>query len=74
MFQKNCPGNYGSPTRLTTLPQAFDFQTNGPHMFGSPTHLTYVTLPQAHFFPPEKGPLEFWRESQMDLDLDLSSL
>ena len=49
-------GFFGSPTRLTTLPQALFFflQKNGHHIFESPTRLT--TLPQALFFPRKMAP------------------
>merc|ERR1712185_293254 len=56
------PGIFGSPERLTTLPQAlFFFQKNGPpyfwkphNIFGSPERLT--TLPQALFFFRKMAP------------------
>ena len=48
-------GFFGSPERLTTLPQApVFFQKNDPHIYGSPELVG--TLPQAPFFFQKDGP------------------
>ena len=70
IFDKDGPGIYGT-TRLATLPRALFFFRQMPNMFGSPTRLT--TLPQALCFSRKMAPW-IWRDSQMDLDLDISSL
>ena len=62
---------FGNPTLMTTLLQFFCSKKNGPTFLEAP----HVWLRCAGAFcPTEKWPLESWCESQMDLDLDISSL
>ena len=46
---------------------------NWPPYFGKPHTADYVAV-SVFVFSPEKMPVECWRDSQVDLDLDVSSL
>ena len=55
---ENGPHISGSPTRLTTLPQALFFPRKWPPYFWKPWTCGYVA--SGAFFFLEKWPLEFW--------------